>query len=153
MVHFIRYGSGALFYSGVRCRDRSRRVTPFGHPRINGYVLLHAAYRSLSRPSSSCSSTGIRHGPIFRLTILSFPSAPHSLATLASAVKPWLPSLAHCGHSRFFTFHFATISRGSVSLPLCCQRTSIIFHRNENLIILCTTWHKRERKKRLSNKT
>ena len=28
------------------------RVAPFGYPRINGYVPLHAAFRSLSRPSS-----------------------------------------------------------------------------------------------------
>ena len=29
-----------------------RRVVPFGNPRIKGYLLLPAAYRSLSRPSS-----------------------------------------------------------------------------------------------------
>ena len=28
------------------------RVVPFGNPRIKGYLHLHAAYRSLSRPSS-----------------------------------------------------------------------------------------------------
>ena len=28
------------------------RVVPFGNPRINGHLHLHAAYRSLSRPSS-----------------------------------------------------------------------------------------------------
>ena len=33
-------------------RDRSRRVAPFGHPRINGHLPLPAAFRSLSRPSS-----------------------------------------------------------------------------------------------------
>ena len=33
-------------------RNRFRRVAPFGNPRFNGYVPLHAAYRSLSRPSS-----------------------------------------------------------------------------------------------------
>ena len=35
-------------------------------------MLLSAAFRSLSRPSSPYSSIGIRHEPIFRLTILSF---------------------------------------------------------------------------------
>ena len=35
-----------------RCRNRFRRVAPFGNPRINGYLPLRAAYRSLSRPSS-----------------------------------------------------------------------------------------------------
>ena len=32
------------------------RVAPFGHPRISGYVLLPAAFRSLSRPSSAPSA-------------------------------------------------------------------------------------------------
>ena len=31
----------------------SMRVAPFGNPRINGYLLLPVAYRSLSRPSSA----------------------------------------------------------------------------------------------------
>ena len=30
-----------------------RRVSPFGNLRVNGYLLLTAAYRSLSRPSSA----------------------------------------------------------------------------------------------------
>ena len=30
----------------------ARRVAPFGHPRITGYLLLPVAFRSLSRPSS-----------------------------------------------------------------------------------------------------
>ena len=34
------------------CRDRSRRVAPFGNPRIKGYLPLRADYRGLSRPSS-----------------------------------------------------------------------------------------------------
>src|SRR5574344_432531 len=44
------------FIQASQCADRSARVTPFGYPRINGYVLLPAAFRSLSRPSSSGSS-------------------------------------------------------------------------------------------------
>ena len=34
----------------------SRWVSPFGHLRINGYLLLPAAFRSLSRPSSALSA-------------------------------------------------------------------------------------------------
>ena len=34
----------------------SRRVYPFGDPRVKGYVPLAAAYRSLSRPSSASSA-------------------------------------------------------------------------------------------------
>ena len=46
----------AYFIRLMRWRDLSRRVTPFGGPRIDGYVLLPEAFRSLSRPSSSYSS-------------------------------------------------------------------------------------------------
>ena len=73
MVHFTQYDFRALFHSGAGCRNRSLRVTPFGCPRIYGYVLLPAAFRSLSRPSSSYGSIGIRHRPIFHLTILLIP--------------------------------------------------------------------------------
>ncbi len=56
MVHFIRYDPAILFYSDAQCMNHSMRVTPFGYLRIKGYVLLPAAFRSLSRPSSSSSS-------------------------------------------------------------------------------------------------
>ena len=64
MVHFTLYGPAALFCSCERCGPRGPRVTPFGHPRINGHVHLPGASRSLSRPSSPCGSTGIRRGPM-----------------------------------------------------------------------------------------
>ena len=35
---------------------KMHRITPFGNPGVNGYVLLTPAYRSLSRPSSPDSS-------------------------------------------------------------------------------------------------
>ena len=37
-------------------RSSSCRVPPFRHPRLNGYLLLPAAFRSLSRPSSALSA-------------------------------------------------------------------------------------------------
>ena len=46
-------------------RDRSRRVSPFGHPRVAGHLPLTAAFRSLSRPSSPPRATGIPHAPLF----------------------------------------------------------------------------------------
>ena len=49
----------------ARCRDRSRRVSPFGHPRVTGYLPLTAAFRSLSRPSSPPRATGIPRAPLF----------------------------------------------------------------------------------------
>ena len=40
------------FIHPSRCMNHFMRVTPFGNLRVTGYVLLTAAYRSLSRPSS-----------------------------------------------------------------------------------------------------
>jgi hypothetical protein len=42
-------------FDSVRARSGiyPERVPPFGYPRINGYLRLPAAFRSLSRPSSA----------------------------------------------------------------------------------------------------
>ena len=53
----------------VKCRDRSRRVSPFGHPRVTGHLPLTAAFRSLSRPSSPPRATGIPRAPLFAFFI------------------------------------------------------------------------------------
>ena len=42
-----------LFYSMHVPGVLLQGVSPFGNPRINGYLLLPVAYRSLSRPSSA----------------------------------------------------------------------------------------------------
>ena len=42
-----------LFYSSHAVRFFTVRVSPFGHPRIDGYLHLPVAFRSLSRPSSA----------------------------------------------------------------------------------------------------
>ena len=42
-----------LFHSTHADWILSSRVSPFGNPRINGYLLLPVAFRSLSRPSSA----------------------------------------------------------------------------------------------------
>ena len=55
MVHFTQYDFCILFYSDIQMVI-NYRITPFGNPGVNGYVLLTPAYRSLSRPSSSYSS-------------------------------------------------------------------------------------------------
>ena len=47
-----------------QCRDLSRRVSPFGHPRVTRHLPLTAAFRSLSRPSSPPRATGIPHAPL-----------------------------------------------------------------------------------------
>ena len=46
----------SYFIQTMQCMNRFIRVTPFGNPRITGYVLLPAAFRSLSRPSSPAGS-------------------------------------------------------------------------------------------------
>ena len=49
----------------AKCRNRFRRVSPFGHPRVTGHLPLTAAFRSLSRPSSPPRATGIPRAPLF----------------------------------------------------------------------------------------
>ena len=56
--------------SMARCRDRSRRVSPFGHPRVIGHLPLTAAFRSLSRPSSPPRATGIPRAPLFAFFVI-----------------------------------------------------------------------------------
>ena len=45
--------STGLWIHPAVARHDSCGVSPFGHPRINAYLLLPEAYRSLSRPSSA----------------------------------------------------------------------------------------------------
>ena len=59
IVYFLFLGVLRCFSSPGSPSDTSRsdrpsdgRVVPFGNPRINGYLRLPGAYRSLSRPSS-----------------------------------------------------------------------------------------------------
>ena len=49
---------GSLRYTMDSCNDDclTSRVSPFGYLRINGYLLLPEAFRSLSRPSSALSA-------------------------------------------------------------------------------------------------
>ena len=91
------FASVPYFIQVFRCWNRSQRVTPFGYLRLIEYVLLPAAFRSLSRRSSPYSSIGIRHEPIFRLTILSF---PFLLSSSASAPGFFIyVKRAQCLHS------------------------------------------------------
>ena len=52
MVHFPGLAHTRLFYSAGCSESSSRRVSPFGHPRIKACLRLPEAYRSLPRPSS-----------------------------------------------------------------------------------------------------
>ena len=138
MVHFTRYGSAALFHSRVRRARRRARVTPFGHPRIKGCVPLPAASRSLPRPSSPYGSTGIRHRPISRLTILSFrPARPLTAPARSSAkhsapgtrcpcrILPTLFSVKELLQSAFQAFYiFMERDRVELSTPALSERCS-----------------------------
>ena len=51
---FSSAGSPSIPIYSVYCDGvLHRRIPPFGYLRVNGYLLLSAAYRSLSRPSSA----------------------------------------------------------------------------------------------------
>ena len=52
MFQFSPLAPRCLWIQQRVTRHDSRRVSPFGHPRINAYVRLPEAFRSLSRPSS-----------------------------------------------------------------------------------------------------
>ena len=52
MVHFPGLAHTRLFYSAGCSESSSRRVSPFGNPRIKACLRLPEAYRSLPRPSS-----------------------------------------------------------------------------------------------------
>ena len=56
MVQFPRCSFHCLYIQQQMTHHNARRVTPFGHPRITGCLLLPAAFRSLPRPSSPDSS-------------------------------------------------------------------------------------------------
>ena len=73
--------------SFARCRDRSRRVSPFGHPRVIGHLPLTAAFRSLSRPSSPPRATGIPRAPLFAFFV--------SFARHTGAHAPGGPTFAY----------------------------------------------------------
>ena len=49
------------------------RVSPFGHLRVIGYLLLTAAFRSLSRPSSALSAKASSLRP-YQLNLYSLPT-------------------------------------------------------------------------------
>ena len=54
------------------------QVAPFGDPRISGYLLLAAAFRSLSRLSSALSAKASALRPFLLDLPLPPPGSPHS---------------------------------------------------------------------------
>ena len=104
MVHFTQSRSALPIFFSSRRRSYNRRVTPFGNPRIIAYVLLPAAFRSLSRPSSPLSSQASTINLSLRLTILSFPL--HFTLPASSSLR----RLAPCSASIPFPHSFPKIT-------------------------------------------
>ena len=65
MFQFSPLAPTRLWIQRVVTRHDSRRVSPFGHLRINAYVRLPEAYRSLSRPSSPVRAKASTVRPYF----------------------------------------------------------------------------------------
>jgi hypothetical protein len=78
MVQFPGSRLDGLCIQPPMCRLPPARVTPFGHPRISGCLLLPEAFRSLPRPSSPDSSKASTVDPCSLDHIFSspFPSTP-----------------------------------------------------------------------------
>ena len=73
------------------------RVSPFRNQRVKGYLLLTAAYRSLSRPSSALSAKAstlrpfLLNLPLHRSVLVSRPSVMWSLETAQLSLFCSLP--------------------------------------------------------------
>jgi hypothetical protein len=65
MFQFSPLAPHSLWIQEWVTRHDSRRVSPFGHPRINAYVRLPEAFRSLSRPSSPVRAKASTVRPCF----------------------------------------------------------------------------------------
>ena len=69
------------------------RVSPFGHPRINGYVLLPEAFRSWSRPSSALSAKAFALRSFLLDPLVYLYTRLPSVADLSGLVWSFLDSL------------------------------------------------------------
>ena len=65
MFQFSPLAPQPLWIQGEVTRHDPRRVSPFGHLRINAYVRLPEAFRSLSRPSSPVRAKASTVRPYF----------------------------------------------------------------------------------------
>ena len=84
------------------CRDSSRRVRPFGDPRVEGCVPLTADYRSLPRPSSASCAKASAVRPAYLLFVVSigYHIPPGGLGPPATAITMLLTSTRENGENR-----------------------------------------------------
>ena len=86
-----------------------RRVPPFGYLRVFGYVLLTAAFRSLSRPSSAPSAKASALCPSLLDLFL---SSPNNFGAMYGA-HTWT-----CQETSVFSFTLFLLASRSKILPL-----------------------------------
>ena len=91
------------------CWNHFHRVSPFGHPRVAGYLPLTAAFRSLSRPSSPPRATGIPHAPFFSFLSLFKRHAVRMSPGRGAAARPRLLDLGRCRSISLSTRFLASI--------------------------------------------
>ena len=104
-------------YSACSDWSSSRRVSPFRHLRINGHLLLPAAFRSLSRLSSALSA---KHPPcaLISLTI----TLLHSVATVGRSELFSVCNLRYlCLLLNDFSFFLRIFRCASDVLKLACS--------------------------------
>src|SRR5215212_8810813 len=80
MFQFSPLAPHSLWIQEWVTRHDSRRVSPFGHPRINAYVRLPEAFRSLSRPSSPvrAKASTVRPCSLDRISLDTGPPIPRT---------------------------------------------------------------------------
>ena len=107
-------------YSGIQVVI-NYRITPFGNPGVNGYVLLSPAYRSLSRPSSSYSSqaSAINLYSLDHITIFAFYfESSFKTPILFRPYHPFYSSLVRSDSSRSFVSSLGKLIAGNrISFP------------------------------------
>ena len=114
MVHFTRSCSCTLYIQVFRWHHRWCRITPFGNPGVNGYVLLSPAYRSLSRPSSPYSS---------QASAIDLYSLDHIIFSALSTSF----ALTKAFYSSFLLFALAVSSVPSKKLNWCWNKFRMTF--------------------------
>ena len=117
-------------------------VSPFGHPRISGYVLLPAAFRSLSRPSSApsakafalCSSSVDLIGIALTIPLAVPCTSVYMVFCLSAPSRAAMCGLFFLPLPDFFEFYDWTSAPLALrfhpildSFPICCLR---ILHRD-----------------------
>ena len=125
----------AMYLPYAACGLRMR-VSPFGHPRIAGYVRLPAAFRSLSRPSSASSAWAFALRPFsLDLTLLfSLPSAVFTASDCFSSKFYLSMSLLFLSFACFAVYAVFKVRRSlpripSGLLPFLFWRPPILPHR------------------------